>query len=414
MTRHLTVYWDTRRVGHLERNEEGTMLFRYDAAWLADETAPPISASLKKQAAPFSRRETRPFFAGLLPDEEQRYAVAQAAGVSRQNDYALLDALGGDVAGALIILPEGEEIAAHSAEAPVALSEEQLTRILRELPRRPFLVGDEGIRMSLAGAQPKLPVVLVDGLPALPPPGQATTHIIKPALGRFPTSVDNEAFSMRLAAAVGLDVAAVAPRRVGDIDYLLVARFDRRDEAGTTRRIHQEDFCQALGVAPETKYAIEGGPGFAACFDLVRRESRNPRNILRLLDAAIFNVVIGNADAHGKNFSLIYRAEGVAFAPLYDLMVTALYPEVATRSAMPIGRANQIEHLDAKAWARFASDMGLGGPFVRRRVEALALDIAVRAPAVSESLAETGGDPNILDALVTIVEGRAALIRSTL
>ncbi len=138
------------------------------------------------------------------------------------------------------------------------------------------------------------------------------------------------------------------------------------------------------------------------------------RDILRLLDAAIFNAVIGNADAHGKNFSLIYRAEGVAFAPLYDLMVTALYPEVATRSAMPIGRANQIEHLDAKAWARFASDMGLGGPFVRRRVEALALDIAVRAPAVSESLAETGGDPNILDALVTIVEGRAALIRSAL
>lgn len=120
MTGHLAVYWDARRVGYLERNEEGTMLFRYDETWLADEAAPPISASLKKQEGTFSRRQTRPFFAGLLPDEDQRQAAAQAAGVSRQNDYALLDALGGDVAGALTILPEGEEIAPQSNAEPTA------------------------------------------------------------------------------------------------------------------------------------------------------------------------------------------------------------------------------------------------------------------------------------------------------
>ena len=170
----LIIYWDGVRVGNLARNGEGTMLFRYDDEWLADPAFRPISASLPRQEGAFTRAQTRPFFAGLLPDEGQREAAARAAGVSRQNDYALLDALGGDVAGALVILPEAEAVPAPSAAAPEALGEDALAALLEELPRRPFLVGDEGIRMSLAGAQPKLPVILVDGAPALPPPGQPT------------------------------------------------------------------------------------------------------------------------------------------------------------------------------------------------------------------------------------------------
>ncbi|MGV1681681.1 HipA domain-containing protein [Sphingopyxis sp. NJF-3] len=411
----LAVWWDARRIGTLARNAEGTMLFAYDAGWLADPAFRPISASLPGQAEPFSRAQTRPFFAGLLPDEGQRAAAAQAAGVSRQNDYALLDALGGDVAGALVILPEGQPLPAPSPLAPEALAEDELAKLLDELPRRPFLVGDEGIRMSLAGAQPKLPVVLVDGVPALPSPGQPTTHIVKPAIARFANSVETEAFAMRLAAGVGLDVARVEPRRAGAIAYLLVERFDRRHDGTAIRRIHQEDFCQALGIAPENKYAIEGGPGFAACFDLVRRICTTPaRDLLRLLDAAIFNAVIGNADAHGKNFSLLYGDEATVLAPLYDLMVTAYYPEIATRFAMPIGRANQLEALDARAWERFAADMELAVPFVRRRVDALATRIRDAAPAAADTLAGEGCDPDILSALVALVAARADAIGGAL
>lgn len=415
MSGALAVYWDDCRVGTLARNAEGTMLFAYDAAWLADPAFRPISASLPRQDAPFSRAQTRPFFAGLLPDEGQRDAAAHAAGVSRQNDYALLDALGGDVAGALVILPEGEEAPAPSSAAPQALAEDALAKLLDELPRRPFLVGEEGIRMSLAGAQPKLPVVLVDGAPALPPPGRPTTHIIKPEIARFEHSVETEAFAMRLAAEAGLPVAGVEPRRAGSIPYLLVERFDRRAEDGAIRRIHQEDFCQALGSAPENKYAIEGGPGFAACFHLVRSACTAPaRDLLRLLDAAIFNAVIGNADAHGKNFSLLYRDEATVLAPLYDLMVTAYYPEVATRFAMPIGRANQIDNLDARAWERFAVDMQLGIPFVRRRVYALAGSISDKAAIVTDTLANEGCDRAVLEAVAALVAARAATIRDAL
>lgn len=415
----LIIYWDGVRVGNLARNGEGTMLFRYDDEWLADPAFRSISASLPRQEGAFTRAQTRPFFAGLLPDEGQREAAARAAGVSRQNDYALLDALGGDVAGALVILPEAEAVPAPSAAAPEALDQDALAALLEELPRRPFLVGDEGIRMSLAGAQPKLPVILVDGAPALPPPGQPTTHIVKPAIARFENSVETEAFAMRLAAAVDLDVARVEPRRAGAIAYLLVERFDRRLEGGIIRRIHQEDFCQALGIAPENKYAIEGGPGFAACFDLVRRTCTTPaRDLLRLLDAAIFNAVIGNADAHGKNFSLLYADdEGDAathLAPLYDLMVTAYYPEVATRFAMPIGRANQLENLDADAWARFAADMQLGVPFVRRRVYTLAGRIRDAAPAAAAALAAEGCEASVLDRLAALVAARADRIGGAL
>jgi serine/threonine-protein kinase HipA len=408
MTPILNVYWDARVVGTLQRNEEGTMLFSYADAWLAEADAPPISQSLPKQPGLFSRAQSRPFFAGLLPDEGQREAVARAAGVSRQNDYALLDALGGDVAGALTILPQGQALPDISTEKPVAMTDAELERLLLKLPRRPFLVGDEGIRMSLAGAQPKIPVVLVDNEPALPPMGQPTTHIIKPANDRLEYMVENEAFSMRLAAACGLKTASVETRRAGATAYLLVERFDRAAADGHIRRVHQEDFCQALGIAPENKYAKEGGPNFADCFGLVRAACTAPAvNVLHLLDAAIFNVIIGNADAHGKNFSLLYSPHETVLTPLYDLIVTAFYPEVAVRFAMPIGRQNQFEKIDSKAWAKFAEDMGLGAPFVRNRVTKLAKFVLDKAPTVAAKLVEEKCDQKALDKIAALVLARA-------
>lgn len=190
--------------------------------------------------------------------------------------------------------------------------------------------------------------------------------------------------------------------------YLLVERFDRAAGDGRIRRIHQEDFCQALGIAPETKYAKEGGPNFADCFGLVRSACMAPAiNVLRLLDAAIFNVIIGNADAHGKNFSLLYSADGTVLTPLYDLMSTAFYPEVAVRFAMPIGRQNQFEKIDAKAWAKFAEDMELGGPYVRNRVRKLAKSVIASAPQVTGVMAKEPGNPAILDAVSNLVVARA-------
>lgn len=410
MTRSLTVWWDAAPVGHLRLDEHGDLAFVYEPAWLADPDRPAVSISLPKQPEPFGRRETRPFFAGLLPEEGQREAVAQALGVSRGNDFRLLKQLGGDVAGALTLWPEGEPPPApKDIVATEPLTDDELLRVLEILPRRPFLAGEEGLRLSLAGAQQKLPVVLVNGRVALPAPGQPSTHILKPAIARLPGTTENEAFAMRLAAQLGLPTAPVEPRRTGDVPYLLVERYDRAvGPDGAIRRLHQEDFCQALAVAPEKKYASEGGPIFRDCFDLVRRACARPAPaILRLVDAAIFNVLVGNADAHGKNFSFLYTAQGIDFAPLYDLMCTAAYPDVHPKLAMKIGKRATLDEFTADTWTDFAAEVGVGAPFVRRRAAGMAAEAMQGLEQAAEELSSEGFGGEALDRTVDVVRDRA-------
>ncbi len=337
MSPALDVWWDRRLVGQLTQDRHGELGFVYSPDWLQREDAPPLSASLPKRTEPFSGHECRPFFRGLLPEQEQRTAAAQALGVSRDNDFALLERLGGDVAGALQLLRPGRGPTASDSDLRPALFDETsrtdkldppwpriycsisslldetgLIRVLDALPIRPLLAGEQGMRLSLAGSHSKVPVVLIDGKVALPLSGKLTTHILKPPVPRFPGTTENEAFVMRLATAAGLDVAPVEPRMVRDRTFLLVARYDRSvGTDGRVHRIHQEDFCQALAISPERKYAGDGGPTFKDCFALLRQISLRPAvEVLKLLDAVIFNLLAGNADAHGKNFSILYDERG--------------------------------------------------------------------------------------------------------
>ena len=408
--RVLDIWWDGRRVGQLTQDQHGELGFAYAQEWIDDNSAPALSASLPKRAETFSRRECRPFFGGLLPEESQRDAVAQALGVSRANDFALLDRLGGDVAGALQLLPQGEMPLAPSLDQqPVPLDDAGLIRVLDALPLRPLLAGEAGLRLSLAGAQSKVPVVLVNGAIALPAPGQPTTHILKPSIARFPATTENEAFVMRLAAVIGLDVAKVEPRVLRERKFLLVQRYDRAaTEDGNIHRIHQEDFCQALGVPPETKYASEGGPTFRDCFALLRRISSRPAlDILKLLDAAIFNLIVGNADAHGKNSSIYYDDNGPRLAPLYDLLSTAAYPELSPKLAMKIGKCGTLEEMDRKAWSAFATEAGLRLPFIRRRVTEISDAVIARSNAVLHQLATPGFDEVALSKYSRSIAARA-------
>jgi serine/threonine-protein kinase HipA len=410
MTRTLDIWWDGRLVGQLTQDKHGELGFAYTPEWLSDEEAQPLSASLPKRAEPFNRRECRPFFGGLLPEESQRDAAAQALGVSRANDFALLDRLGGDVAGALQLLPPGEGPAPLAPDQrPTRLDDAGLIRVLDALPVRPLLAGEEGLRLSLAGAQSKVPVVLVDGAVALPAPGQPTTHILKPPISRFTATTENEALVMRLAAAIGLDVAPVEARIVQDRPFLLVQRYDRAiGDDGFVRRIHQEDFCQALGVPPETKYASEGGPTFKDCFELLRRVAARPAvDVLKLLDAVIFNVIAGNADAHGKNFSILYDAEGPRLAPLYDLLATVAYPDLSPKFAMKIGKRATHTELDVKAWAAFAADAGLGLPLIRRRVAEISKGVREEATVVAAELSRPGLDSMAVERLAEMIRERA-------
>ena len=296
MTRALAVWWEGAVVGSLTVDRHGSMRFAYDGDWLGNAAAPALSVSLPERPEPFPPRQSRPFFEGLLPEGAQRDAVAAALGVSRANEFRLLEQLGGEVAGALSLWPAGETPPPSAGPgSPVALADDELATLLASLDTRPFLAGTRGLRLSLAGAQSKMPVVLVDGRIGFPAPGQPTTHILKPPIARFPATTENEAFAMRLAAGLGLDAAPVEPYVVADRPCLLVTRYDRRAEPdGAVRRLHQEDFCQALGVVADRKYAADGGPGFRQCFELVRRACSRPAvEVLKLLDAAIVQVLLG-------------------------------------------------------------------------------------------------------------------------
>ena len=376
MTNVLTVWWDDEIVGSLSVDRHGDTAFAYAEEWLSKPSPRAISVSLPLRREAFSRRESRPFFEGLLPEESQRVAIAGALGLSKENEFRLLEALGGEVAGALSLWPEGdkppERCCGQTATKP--LDDDALVGVLDRLPARPMLAGQQGLRLSLAGAQAKLPVAVVDGAIALPAPGQPTTHILKPPIARFQGTTENEAFSMRLAHEIGLSAAAVDYRIVRGRAFLLVKRYDRiADETGQIKRLHQEDFCQALGFPSARKYAADGGPVFTDCFALVRSSTTRPaREVLKLFDAAIFNLIIGNADAHGKNYSLLYNNAGVEMAPLYDLLSTVAYPDLSPRLAMKIARRATLGELRPADWRRFAEETGLTEPYVKRRARELA------------------------------------------
>ncbi len=371
--RRLEVFLHGRLAGRLMLRDNGLTSFQYEDAWLDLDNARPLSLSLPLRREPYAHRDCMPFFGGLLPDGRSRQQIARVLGVSEENEFALLERIGADCAGAVVLLPEGTSQAA-SDERTRKLGPQELAETLRELPRRPLLAGREGVRLSLAGAQEKLPVRLVDGNVELPLGTAASTHILKPASAIYEGLVFNEAFCLSLAHAIGLSTTKCTVRRADDIDYLVLNRFDRRRRGDEVTRIHQEDFCQALGAPSQRKYQHEGGPGLKQCFALLREASAAPvLDLAALLDAVVFNVIIGNNDAHGKNFSLLHLQDGSSrLAPLYDLVSTVFYPNLAAEMAMRIGRQRISERVGSTDLERLAKDAGLAAPLVRRRAGELA------------------------------------------
>lgn len=384
--RRLVVYLAGAVVGDLEQDDSGLLKFRYRPEWLARDGASALSRSLPLQGAAFRGKHARAFFAGILPEEEPRRRIASFLGVSERNDFALLERIGGECAGAVCLLPEGVAPPAAGEARVRELSESELLKIVTELPDRPLLAGEDGLRLSLAGAQGKLPVVVRGGRVALPLCDSPSTHIIKPEPPRFPGLAANEFFCMSLAKAVGLKVSMVERFTVGDKVCLLVRRYDRTVAAdGTVTRIHQEDFCQALGFPPEHKYQQEGGPLLRDCVALLREWSTAPVLDLRdFIDGQIFNVLIGNADAHGKNYSMLYRGGERRLAPFYDLVCTLAWPELSKTPAMKIGGSASLDVFTAAPWQKMAKEARLGWPMIRERMEALCRQVieALEGPSL--------------------------------
>jgi serine/threonine-protein kinase HipA len=372
MITKLVVFIDNTIVGDLWLDEKKTFCFQYDENWL-QTAAIPLSLSIPLRKEPYLADEAHPFFANLLPEQKIRQIVARNLGVSPQNDFGLLEKIGGDCAGAVSLYPDGVRSTAEKRYSRVTTYE--LAQTIKELPQKPFLAGEAGFRLSLAGVQNKLPVFFSDGHFALPQGGAPSNHIIKPPIETLDGTVENEAFCMDLAAKVGLCVPNSFIYDLEDTHIFTIERYDRSEDEEGLKRIHQEDFCQAMGTLPEFKYEHEGGPSFMQCVELLRHVSTKPgKDVMSVLDWLIFNFLIGNSDAHGKNISFLLLAQGPVLAPFYDLLSTRIYAHYGLTSdmAMKIGDEVNPEKVTKKNWDALAEEIQISPKYVALRVVLMA------------------------------------------
>ena len=403
----LSVYLNNTHVGQLWLDDQRRFLFQYEQRWLQSPEAIPLSLSLSLRQAIYENDIARPFFSNLLPEAQLKAGIARKLGISEQNDYALLEALGGECAGAVSLWPQDSQPDTQGHYQP--LSEDELHTLIQQLPQRPMLAGEGELRLSLAGAQNKLPVYYDGRSISLPNGAMASSHILKPAIPEYQGSVMNEAYSMRLAQAVGLPVPEVTLLDNQGEWHYLISRYDREyDENGIITRRHQEDFCQALGILAEAKYEKEGGPGLADCFRLVREQSIQPVIDLRqLLDWVVFNYLIGNADAHGKNVSLLLTEQGPRLAPFYDLMSTAIYPELTDRPAMKIGGEDRPKWIIGRSWVKFAEEVEIGFKLVKQTLEKMSDRLAQQAPQLAEQFSQEYGETDVPNKIQQVIHQRS-------
>ena len=369
----LDVWYAYRRVGTLWRNAAGVMGFRYYPEWIESGFAVSHSLPLEVREFPPEVATAHRFFANLLPEGGVREQIIRDLKLP-DSDFELLHAIGGECAGALSILALGREPSRERLYRP--LNDEALARLAA---RRGRICtggpGDERPRLSLAGTQNKCPVLMRDGRYWLTQGEAPSSHILKFELADYRHLPAYETFTMHLAAAVDLPVVEIHLRRIEESRFAEIRRYDRIvDETGAIRRLHQEDFCQALGYGHAHKYQEHGGPTFAQCCQLVRAVSAEPAlDVQHLLRWQIFNVLAGNSDGHAKNLALLYSPKGdIRLAPFYDLVCTRAIERVDERLAFDVGGERNPSLVTRAHWEALAHACDVRPRFLLGLVEEMA------------------------------------------
>ncbi len=400
MAGRLTIWLYGHPVAVVEKERKGRLRLFYTEEALAtyEGGTPLLSLAFPLTRDRYPNGVTSAFLDGLLPEGEPRRAIAEDLGLPANDVFGLVSALGQDCAGALVILPEGDPPPPMpTTRTAEPLSTDDLGELVANLHSAPLGI-DRNVRLSLAGVQEKLLLTrLPDGTWGRPVGGTPSTHILKPEIERFQNTVENEAFCMRVASHLGLAVAKVETILVDGRPVLVVERFDRAvDPDGAIHRVHQEDFCQALAVAPDRKYEQDGGPTLARIARVLQDVADAPAPAT-LLRALTLNVALGNCDAHGKNFALLHTESGaLRLAPLYDLLSTRLYP-LDEKLAMYVDTVQRADRVTADRIVNEAVRWGLS----RRSAEEAVFDVLDRLPAAASAAAEEiDGLPRELPELV--------------
>lgn len=388
MQRSLLAWIDHRMIGIL-RDRDGIWSFRYAPVWLEAPGNFALCPDLPLQAEELldgsTRRPVQWYFDNLLPEEGQRVLLANAARVDGADAFGLLGHYGAESAGSLTLLPSGAEQAEGGLRP---LSDADLSARIAAMPGVPLVEGALK-RMSLAGAQHKLAVVLQDGQLFEPAGRTPSTHILKPDHPHpsYAHSVVNEWFVMTLARRLGLAVPQVERRYVPQPVYL-IERFDRQPGAEGWRRLHSIDACQLLGLSAAYKY-LEGSVARLDQLAAACRSTAVARTAL--FQWLVFNVLVGNTDAHLKNLSFLVSRSGIQLAPFYDLICTTVYDTPAfgqsrwpdaTSMAWPIEGRARIAEIDRQCLLEAGGAMRIKPSTVVRLLDSLKNRIAGEAQAL--------------------------------
>jgi serine/threonine-protein kinase HipA len=327
----LRVYLNGRLVGHLRREASGAIDFTYDPTWLAWNNAIPVSLSLPLREDRYIGDPVIAVLDNLLPDNNDiRRRLAERAHADGSDAYSLLAAVGRDCVGALQFVPEGVDAGKAGEVNAQAVTERQVADRISNLARNPLGIGenDREFRISIAGAQEKTALLYWEDNWYVPHGATATTHILKPQIGRIPdgidlsNSVENEYLCLELVRALGLPAARSEIKDFAGKRALVIERFDRIwTTDGRLLRIPQEDCCQALSVPPSRKYESHGGPGICDLVELLKGSDVPDEDQKTLFKAQVIFWVLGATDGHAKNFSLRLAPGGrFRLTPIYDVL----------------------------------------------------------------------------------------------
>ena len=389
MTVAVPIWFDGLSVGQVDVADDGSLSLRYTERWLETGGAFPLSVTMPLRAEPYPSEVISPWLANLLPEEEQLQVLTRSLGLDQADVLAVLTEIGGDTAGALSFGAAADRALwaykplttfYNTADPHLALE-----RHFDDLGRRPFLVGEEGVRQSLAGGQKKsaLAVLGPDGAPvlrlpqesdvlAIPLNGAPSTLIVKPDNPNLPGITENEVWCLRMAQAVGIEAAQATILQSSKRTAIGVLRYDRRiGRSGLLVRLHQEDFAQANGLPPGRKYERGTLPGLNLKTLLETGRHVSAGDALALLDQVIFNIIVANTDSHAKNYSLILPVGATPrLAPLYDVSTVLSWPHVVQSYAQYVaGKKRSPDMIAGRHWEAVARDIGYRPTDVKNRVQ---------------------------------------------
>lgn len=372
----LKVFFGKEFAGVLASTADQGVVFSYDDSYRTNKSNSALSISMPLSKKEYSQKECLPFFSGLLPEGDVKRRVSDFLHVSESSTLKLLQELGGECAGMISILPENKNCSvqksyAFNNENYELLDDETLYGFFKNINVRPLLKAKKELRFSLAGAQEKLPLVYFDKKFYLPKSDAPSTHIVKPSGdGELSTLSINEFVCMKLAQSCGLNVPNVELKTINNIIFLLEERYDRIVNKKSIKRLHQEDFCQALGIMSDRKYQNDNGPDIAKIYSLIQKECTIPLlDTKEFLKYVIFNFIIGNCDAHGKNYSLLYEKGSSKLSPIYDAICTLVYPSLTKKMSMKIGKHYEILKVTKQDFVELATSINLKSSIVLKMLD---------------------------------------------